>query len=34
VFHTRCPIAIEECWQVIPEWREVGSDHWVACHRV
>jgi len=34
VFHTRCPIAIEECWQAIPEWRQVGSDHWVACHRV
>jgi oligopeptide transport system ATP-binding protein len=34
VFHTRCPIAIEECHEVIPEWRQVGSDHWVACHRV
>jgi len=34
VFHTRCPIAIEECREVIPEWREMGSDHWVACHRV
>jgi len=33
VFHTRCPIAIEECRQVIPEWRDVGGDHWVACHR-
>jgi oligopeptide transport system ATP-binding protein len=34
VFHTRCPIAIDECRQVIPEWREVSPDHWVACHRV
>ncbi|MGB6895997.1 MAG: dipeptide ABC transporter ATP-binding protein [Dehalococcoidia bacterium] len=34
VFHTRCPIAIEECHEVIPEWRDLGSDHWVACHRV
>jgi oligopeptide transport system ATP-binding protein len=34
VFHTRCPIAIEECRERIPEWRQVGSDHWVACHRV
>ncbi len=33
VFHTRCPIAIEECRQVIPEWRDVGGGHWVACHR-
>jgi oligopeptide transport system ATP-binding protein len=34
VFHTRCPIAIEECRQVIPEWREVSPGHHVACHRV
>jgi oligopeptide transport system ATP-binding protein len=34
VFHTRCPIAIDECRAVIPEWREVSKDHWVACHRV
>jgi oligopeptide transport system ATP-binding protein len=37
VFHTRCPIAIDECKQVVPEWRNVGSadkEHWVACIRV
>jgi len=34
VFNTRCPIAIDECRTDIPEWREVGRDHWVACHRV
>jgi len=34
VFHTRCPIAIEECRQVVPEWRETHAGHWVACHRV
>jgi oligopeptide transport system ATP-binding protein len=34
VFHTRCPIAIDECRERIPEWREVQPDHWVACHRV
>ena len=34
VFHTRCPIAIDECRTDIPEWREVTPDHWVACHRV
>jgi len=33
-FHPRCPIAMEICSQEIPEWREVASDHWVACHAV
>ena len=34
VFHTRCPIAIDECRLVVPEWREVSPGHSVACHRV
>lgn len=37
VFHTRCPIAIDECKRQVPEWRNVGSgarEHWVACIRV
>ncbi len=37
VFHTRCPIAIDECKRVVPEWRNVGTaheEHWVACIRV
>ena len=37
VFHTRCPIAIDECRTTIPEWRNVGTadaEHWVWCHRV
>ena len=33
-FHPRCPIAGEKCKVIIPEWREVASDHWVACHKV
>ncbi len=33
VFHTRCPIAIDECSQGIPEFRNMGTDHWVACIR-
>jgi len=37
VFHTRCPIVIDECKTEIPEWRNVGTaseEHWVWCHRV
>ena len=33
VFHTRCPVAIEECQGDLPELREVSPDHWVACIR-
>jgi len=33
-FHPRCPIAMEICSKVNPEWREVTHDHWVACHAV
>ena len=34
VFHTRCPIAIDQCSEGIPEFRDVGNNHWVACIRV
>ena len=34
VFHTRCPIAIDDCRLAMPELREVSKDHWVACIRV
>ena len=33
VFHTRCPIAIEDCKLAMPELREVSKDHWAACIR-
>jgi len=33
-FHPRCPIAKQVCQEEEPEWREVESDHWVACHLV
>ncbi len=33
-FNPRCPVAIDICTEVDPEWREVGPDHWVACHVV
>lgn len=31
-FRTRCPYATERCQAEVPEWREVTTDHWVACH--
>lgn len=31
-FHTRCPIAIDVCKEIEPEWREVAPEHWSACH--
>jgi oligopeptide transport system ATP-binding protein len=33
VFHPRCSIATEQCSQVLPELRQVRSDHWAACIR-
>jgi len=33
-FHPRCPIAKEHCARLVPEWRQVGPGHWVACHEV
>jgi oligopeptide/dipeptide ABC transporter ATP-binding protein len=34
VFHPRCPIAIEECQQGVPELREIRPGHRAACIRV
>ena len=33
VFHPRCPIAVPECSQVVPELRELSPNHWAACIR-
>jgi oligopeptide transport system ATP-binding protein len=33
-FHTRCPLAVEVCENVVPEWRDVSPGHWVFCHLV
>jgi oligopeptide transport system ATP-binding protein len=33
VFHTRCPIAVDICRSIVPEWRDMtGGGHMVACH--
>ena len=31
-FHTRCPYATEECRTKVPEFRDMGNGHFVACH--
>ncbi|MBN1304172.1 MAG: ABC transporter ATP-binding protein [Anaerolineales bacterium] len=32
-FHPRCPIAVEQCSQQEPEFRELKPNHWAACWR-
>jgi len=34
VFHTRCPIAGEECKREVPVFRPTAAGHMVACHKV
>jgi len=31
-FHERCPYATETCRTVIPELKDIGNGHFVACH--
>ncbi len=31
-FHQRCPLCIDICRREVPELREIGHDHLVACH--
>ena len=31
-FNTRCPDAVDRCYEEIPVWREVAPGHGVACH--
>jgi oligopeptide/dipeptide ABC transporter ATP-binding protein len=33
-FHTRCPYATKRCSDEIPEYKNVGNEHFVACHLV
>jgi len=34
VFHTRCPLATDECKRVVPELREVRRYHHAACIKI
>jgi len=31
-FHTRCPECMDVCSQEIPVFKNIGEEHWVACH--
>jgi oligopeptide transport system ATP-binding protein len=33
-FNTRCPVAMDVCFETEPEFKEATPDHWVACYRV
>ena len=33
-FRTRCPYATEVCAQAMPEFKEVATGHFVACHNL
>jgi peptide/nickel transport system ATP-binding protein len=30
-FAPRCPFVRDECWQALPDWRDVAPDHRVRC---
>ena len=30
-FHPRCPVAVAQCSQEEPEYRQIRPEHWVAC---
>jgi peptide/nickel transport system ATP-binding protein len=34
VFHTRCPLVEDQCRRDIPQIRQIGPRHTVACHKV
>jgi oligopeptide/dipeptide ABC transporter ATP-binding protein len=31
-FHTRCPYKMDICSKVNPEYKDIGGEHFVACH--
>jgi len=34
VFNTRCPLASQECREIVPALREVKPGHYAACIKV
>ncbi len=32
-FHPRCSVVMDICKEQEPELRDIGGEHWVACHR-
>jgi oligopeptide/dipeptide ABC transporter ATP-binding protein len=33
-FHPRCPRATKECAESVPQLRDLGGEHYIACHHV
>ena len=31
-FNTRCPMVMDKCREVEPDWQDTGNGHYVACH--
>jgi oligopeptide/dipeptide ABC transporter ATP-binding protein len=31
-FHTRCPVAMDQCKTIRPEFKDASDGHYVACH--
>jgi len=31
-FYSRCPYRMDQCKEVDPDFKNLGEDHWVACH--
>ncbi|MEG2208927.1 MAG: peptide ABC transporter ATP-binding protein, partial [Clostridia bacterium] len=32
-FHPRCKYCTERCKKEVPQWTEISTGHYVACHR-
>jgi oligopeptide/dipeptide ABC transporter ATP-binding protein len=32
-FYSRCSYKMKVCGEVEPEFKDLGGEHWVSCHR-